>query len=245
MDSSSDTSEQLTLEELCTATGLSARNIRFYTTRGLVPPPAKHGRAAVYGPEHLARFELLKDLRSHGLTLAAIERYIADIPQAASSAEIALHRATLQPFVVEEPIVVTRRGINERAGHPLAEADLQRLVRLGAVQELPGGRFTLREGRFRSGLRLIELNVPEDLVAACEEVYRRHSAEMADELGHLFRDLLWPAYKAHDLDAEQMVGMVDDFQQASITSLVEAFGDAITAARKAEVDRRTTATRAG
>lgn len=235
----------LTLDELCEVTGLSARNVRFYTTRGLVPAPSKRGRSAMYGAEHVARFRLLKDLRGHGLTLAAIERYISGIPDAASSAQIALHRATLQPFVVEEPTIETRLGLNERAGHPISEADLGRLIRLGAVRALDGGRYALTDARFQSSLRMIRLNVPEDLVAACENVYRRHSRDMADELGQLFRDLLWPAYKADDLDAEQMVGMVDDFQQASITALVEAFGEAITAARRVEIDRRTSAARTG
>lgn len=229
----------ITLDQICEVTGLSARNVRFYTTRGLVPAPSKRGRSAMYGPEHVARFQLLKDLQGHGLTLAAIERYITGIPDEASSAQIALHRATLQPFVVEEPTVLTRRGLNELAGHPLPEQDLERLIRLGAVRPVDGGRYALTEGRFRSSLRMIQLEVPEDLAAACEEVYRRHSDQMADELGHLFRDLLWPAYRAENLDAAQMVGMVDDFQQASITALVEAFGNAITAARKAEIARRT------
>ncbi|WP_283095605.1 MerR family transcriptional regulator [Nocardioides alcanivorans] len=29
----------LTLEEVCDHVGMSVRNVRFYTTRGLVPPP--------------------------------------------------------------------------------------------------------------------------------------------------------------------------------------------------------------
>ena len=66
--------EELTVEQLSDRTGISVRNLRFYTTRGLVPPPTKRGRSAVYGREHVARFELLKDLQGHGLNLAAIER---------------------------------------------------------------------------------------------------------------------------------------------------------------------------
>ena len=35
----------LTLEELTERVGMSVRNVRFYTTRGLVPPPIRRGRS--------------------------------------------------------------------------------------------------------------------------------------------------------------------------------------------------------
>jgi DNA-binding transcriptional MerR regulator len=35
----------LTLDELCERVGMSVRNVRFYTTRGLVPPPIRKGRS--------------------------------------------------------------------------------------------------------------------------------------------------------------------------------------------------------
>ena len=67
--------DELTVEELSSRTGISVRNLRFYTTKGLVPPPTKRGRSAVYNGEHVARFELLQELQGHGLNLSAIERF--------------------------------------------------------------------------------------------------------------------------------------------------------------------------
>ena len=53
----------MTLEELTKRTGVSVRNVRFYTTRGLLPPPLRRGRSGYYTGDHLARLELLEDLR--------------------------------------------------------------------------------------------------------------------------------------------------------------------------------------
>ena len=187
--------EELTVEELSARTGISVRNLRFYTTRRLVPPPTKRGRSAVYNPEHLARFELLRDLQGHGLNLAAIERYFEGIPADATAEQIALHRVTVRP--------VATTGFSARL-----------------PQDFP------------------DRGIPASLVRDMDEVFTRHGKAMAEELETLFRETLWPAYKSGDLKADQLVAMLDNWEQAGAAALVEAFTDAITDARRAIVARR-------
>jgi DNA-binding transcriptional MerR regulator len=188
--------EELTVEELSAETGISVRNLRFYTTRGLVPPPTKRGRTAVYGSEHVARFSLLRDLQAHGLNLAAIERYFEGIPADATAEQIALQQVTLRPFAPAESTDSTRAA-------------------------------------------LIARGIPTDLIEACEDIYRRHSTAMAGELEALFRKALWPGYKAGEMQADQLVAMLDNWEQDGAVALVEAFGEAITEARRAIIARRT------
>lgn len=230
--------EELTVEELSARTGISVRNLRFYTTRGLVPAPTKRGRSAVYGPAHVARFELLQELQAHGLTLAAIERFFEGIPADAPAEQIALQRATLRPLASHESADVSRAGLEERAGRPLDDAALDKLVEMGAVTRLEDGRFSLEEGRLRSSLRMLELGVPTDLVVACDEVYRRHAEAMAQELEAIFRESLWPAYKSGEMGADQLTAMLADWEEGGTARLVEAFGDAVTKARRALIERR-------
>ena len=73
-------SDLLTLDELTERTGVSARNVRFYASRGLVPSPVRRGRSGYYGPDHVARLELVRELQGHGFTLSAIEKYVDAIP---------------------------------------------------------------------------------------------------------------------------------------------------------------------
>lgn len=61
---------QMTLAELAEASGVPARTIRFYISRGLVDGPAKAGRAAPYSVSHLERLERIKALQAEGRTLA-------------------------------------------------------------------------------------------------------------------------------------------------------------------------------
>jgi DNA-binding transcriptional MerR regulator len=96
----------LTLDELTARVGMSVRNIRFYTSRGLVPPPVRRGRSGYYGPDHVARLELVRELQGHGFTLAAIERYVARIPDDATPSDIALHLSLLAPVTGERDVQV-------------------------------------------------------------------------------------------------------------------------------------------
>ena len=50
----------LTLDELCERVGMSVRNVRFYTSRGLVPPPIRKGRSGYYSRLHVGRLELVQ-----------------------------------------------------------------------------------------------------------------------------------------------------------------------------------------
>lgn len=63
---------ELTLEDLAVSTGMTARNVRAYRARGLLPPPTRDGRRLRYGPEHVARLRLIRSLHRSGLSLKVI-----------------------------------------------------------------------------------------------------------------------------------------------------------------------------
>ena len=64
--------EEKTLAELADATGIPARTIRFYISRGLLAGPAKAGRGAVYTSAHQDRLEKIKALQAQGRLLSEI-----------------------------------------------------------------------------------------------------------------------------------------------------------------------------
>src|SRR3954467_1139404 len=96
--------ELLTLDELTARVGMSVRNIRFYTTKGLVPPPIRRGRSGYYSPDHVARLELVQELQAPGSPLSAIEKYVARIPADAPPQDIALPRTMLAPWQADLPL---------------------------------------------------------------------------------------------------------------------------------------------
>ena len=112
----------LTLDELTDRVGMSVRNIRFYTTKGLVPPPLRRGRSGYYSADHVARLELVRELQDHGFTLSAIKGYVDRIPEDATPSDIALHLSLLAPMTGEQRGRRRRRAGRRRRARPAAEA---------------------------------------------------------------------------------------------------------------------------
>ena len=69
----------MTLAELAEASGLPARTIRFYISRGLLDGPAKSGRGAAYSPGHLTRLGQIKKLQADGRMLSDIGRAVGGV----------------------------------------------------------------------------------------------------------------------------------------------------------------------
>lgn len=69
--------QQLSLSELSAAAGMTARNVRAYQTKGLIPPPARRGRRAVYTTEHLIRLQEIEQARARGASLTLIATHLA------------------------------------------------------------------------------------------------------------------------------------------------------------------------
>src|ERR1043165_2386507 len=99
------TQEALTIEDLARETGMTVRNIRAHQSRGLLPAPEVRGRTGYYGPEHVARIELIRELQGEGFNLEGIRRLVTG-SDAASSEVLAFTRAVREPFEDEEPQIV-------------------------------------------------------------------------------------------------------------------------------------------
>ena len=64
------------MEQLAAEADVSVDTVRFYQSRGLLPPPRREGRIALYGGDHLARLSRIRALQARGLTLATIRRLL-------------------------------------------------------------------------------------------------------------------------------------------------------------------------
>src|SRR5437763_8681914 len=61
------------LDELASETGISARTVRYYVQRGLLPAPVFRGRDTAYSEEHLIRLHAIRRLQDRFLPLDAIQ----------------------------------------------------------------------------------------------------------------------------------------------------------------------------
>ncbi|MFT4040210.1 MAG: MerR family transcriptional regulator [Thermomicrobiales bacterium] len=63
-----------TIGDLERETGISARNIRYYITQGLLPAANGRGVGATYGPDHLLRLKYITTLKDSNMPLAEIRQ---------------------------------------------------------------------------------------------------------------------------------------------------------------------------
>ncbi len=233
-----DGRDLLTLDELTARVGMSVRNVRFYTSKGLVPPPIRRGRSGYYGPEHVARLELVQELQGHGFTLAAIEKYLATMPPDASAEDVALTRTLLAPWMLEQPVLMTRDQLASRAGRELSDDDLDVLAALDIATCVGEDRYRVAPSQLSVGFGLLELGYPAEAAAAAQKLYRRHGQEIADELYELFRTQVWPRYRESGMTSERLAEVVERLKPLSVTSLVTAYEQAMDERRREGIKRR-------
>lgn len=228
----------LTLDQLCARVGMSVRTVRFYTSKGLVPPPIRRGRSGYYSPVHVGRLELVQELQSHGFTLSAIERYVAGIPADSTPEDLALARTLLAPWDVERPIEMSRVELSERAGRELSDDELSTLAALGVLFPLKRGQYQVAVSQLSVGLGVLELGIPEEAALAAADIYKRHGKQIADELYELFRTMVWPVYKSRGASPETVRQVVEKIKPLSIASLVSAYEAAMDETKRAGAAKR-------
>jgi DNA-binding transcriptional MerR regulator len=228
----------LTLEELTERVGVSVRNVRFYTTKGLVPPPIRRGRNGYYSADHVARLQLVQELQGHGFTLSAIEGYVAGIPDDARPEDIALHRAMLAPWMADSWEEATRADLERQAGRRLSASDLETLEALGVVRTEGRGRHLVARSQLGVGLGLLELGYPIEAARAAAAVYAAHGRAIAEELYEVFRTEVWPVYREQGVSPETIQEVVERLKPLSIASLVQAYEAGMDATRRANIAKR-------
>jgi DNA-binding transcriptional MerR regulator len=228
----------LTLDALTERVGMSVRNIRFYTAKGLVPPPVRRGRNGYYTSDHVARLQLVQELQGHGFTLSAIEKYLAGIPEHATPEDIALHRTMLAPWMADSRAELSRLELERRAGRPLDPADLETLAALGVLEPGARGRFMVSMSQLGVGLGLLDLGYPIEAARAAAEVYAAHGRAIAEELYELFRTEVWPVYKEQGVSPEKIQDVVERLKPLSIASLVQAYEAGMDETRRANIAKR-------
>ncbi|MBM7442511.1 MerR family transcriptional regulator [Streptomyces sp. HB132] len=200
----------LTVDELAARAGVTVRTVRFYSTRGLLPPPViGPRRVGHYGNDHLSRLALIEELQHQGMTLAAIERYLQQLPPDLSAQDLAIHRALVASWAPDSAEDMERAELERRAGRTLSEQDLDRLAAMGVLEHptVPEGPCLVDPGLLRLGVELLDVPIAHETILAARTVLLEHTRSAAHELTRLFRDEVWNPYRERESDPEHVKAM--------------------------------------
>jgi DNA-binding transcriptional MerR regulator len=222
-----EATEEMTVDELARRAGMTVRNVRAHQSRGLLQPPEVRGRTGYYGPNHLARLELIKELQAEGFNLEAIRRIIENAPQASSQEALDFTRALTDAFSEEQPEIVSAEELAEPWGDQASPEMVRRVVKLGFVRDLGDGRFEVRSPRLRKASEeLVTLGVPLETAIEVLRTLKRHSEAVARAYAKLFVDTVWRPFEEageEKQDWSEVTEALERLRPLAAQSLLAAF----------------------
>jgi DNA-binding transcriptional MerR regulator len=185
----------LTIEELAQRSGMTVRNIRSHRARGLLPAPEVRGRVGYYGPVHLDRLRLIRELQAEGLNLEGIKKLIAQT--GGSGPFLDLKQALSTPLQPEEPRVFSAQELTERFG-TVTPAVLRNAEKIGVLMPIDEDSFEAPAPSLLDvAEELVGLGVPLDHALAVVRKVDQRCREIAKEFVRLFiNDVVRPTEKA-------------------------------------------------
>lgn len=168
------------VETLAATADVSVDTVRFYQSKGLLPPPRREGRVGWYGEEHVERLARIRRLQGRGLTLATIARLLRGELDAADEALVtAVSAAAPTAEDDDDNATFTIEELAERSGIPMGL--LRAVIKEGLlIPRRVGGeeRFTSADvAAGAAGLRLLEAGLPLPEVL---DLARQHHLAMRD-----------------------------------------------------------------
>lgn len=128
------------IDDLARLAGTTTRNIRVYRDRGLLPPPLRVGRIALFNDTHLTRLRLITSMLDRGYTIAHVREMLSAWEQGKNLGDVlGLETAIVGTWTTEKPETMSLAEAQRLVGDPRA---FERLVALQVIR-VDGSRATL------------------------------------------------------------------------------------------------------
>lgn len=185
----------LTIGQLAQRSGITERNLRAYQARGLLPAPLVRARTGYYGPEHLARLELVKELQGEGVKLETIKR-LFDTTGGSTEQVLTFIRSLRALFGEQERSIVSRSELAERFASS-EDSLLKKAERLGLLRRVTHDQYEEVLPQLTSvGATLVALGIPLDRSLDAAAKLRQHADGIAKIFVELFLDEVWKPFDA-------------------------------------------------
>ncbi|KUH95564.1 MerR family transcriptional regulator [Mycobacterium sp. IS-3022] len=137
-----EASGEYRIEELARLAGTTTRNIRVYRDRGLLHPPLRVGRIALFNDTHLTRLRLITSLLDRGYNISHVREMLSAWEQGKGVGEIlGLESAIAGSWATEKPermsVADARRLVDDDPG-------FDRMVGLGVIKLEDGEAVIVR-----------------------------------------------------------------------------------------------------
>ncbi|KKC05357.1 MerR family transcriptional regulator [Mycobacterium nebraskense] len=128
------------IDDLARLAGTTTRNIRVYRDRGLLPPPLRVGRIALFNDTHLTRLRLITSMLDRGYTIAHVREMLSAWEEGKNLGDVlGLENAIAGTWTTEKPETMPLADAQRLVDDPDA---FERLVVLQVIR-VDGARATV------------------------------------------------------------------------------------------------------
>lgn len=201
----------MTVDELARRAETTTRNVRNYTTQGLLPGPTMVGRTGYYDDGHLGRLRLIAQLQSQGFSLAGIAELLKAWEQGRSLADLlGFEEVLTAPWTNEAPEFMAPLELLELFPEAVDDPALAiRAIELGLIVPQEDGFLVPSPSLLRTGAELAAVGVPlaatQDALAALRDDMNRVAARLVG----MFERFIWKPYVEAGMPAERLPEITD------------------------------------
>lgn len=157
------------IEELAQKAGTTTRNIRVYRDRGLLHPPLRVGRVALFNDTHLTRLRLITSLLDRGYNIAHVHEMLSAWEQGKGVGDLlGLESAIAGSWATEKPermsVADAQRLVDDAPG-------FERMVGLGVIKLDDGEAIVVRPKLIEAFNEIRQYGVaPDKLIGLHEQI---------------------------------------------------------------------------
>ncbi|PXX69239.1 MerR-like DNA binding protein [Nocardia tenerifensis] len=138
--------QEYRVAELAEAAGVGVRTVRYYQERGLLAPPRRQGRHALYNHTHLERLTLIADLLGRGHSLEGIADLLTSAEQGGGVSELLGFETVASVAWGDEEVTIDLEEMLTRFGEQATPQAIAEAVELGFLR-IEDDHFVYSSGR--------------------------------------------------------------------------------------------------
>lgn len=226
----SETSGEYRVEELARLANTATRNVRVYRDRGLLHPPLRVGRIALYNDTHLTRLRLITSMLDRGYNLAHVDEMLSAWEQGKDlGAVLGLEQAIVGTWAAEKPKTMSRAQARALLADPDA---FERLVRAGLIRDNGEDVTVMRPALIEAFNEMRGYGVSFDTLIGIHEQVMPHISEISRILvqagaAHVLHRIKPGESLPDDTEMAELLTMLVRFRTQAVASVTATLAHSI------------------
>ncbi|RNL60539.1 MerR family transcriptional regulator [Nocardioides marmoriginsengisoli] len=221
--------ETYRIDDLARASNVTVRNIRAYQERGLLHPPRREGRVAIFDDSHLSRLKIITSMLERGYTSGHITEMLTAWESGRDLADVlGLESALVPPRLEDAPVTMTLAQVRELT---LDKESLQLYIDAGLIEVKGAKALVRRPELLRSFAEMRGFGMPttaliklhSEVAMAVDDISRALVNEAVRQVGDRFLNVTDPSVA----EVGELVATLTRFRELAMGAVVGTLGESL------------------